>query len=415
MISKINQIAILLNWPREYDMYAKLIESLPEENYHILINDIKGFDKERLGNSRDIEKLINNKGIRKYSFLKEILGKKKFKIVLSTGEACSHRFSLYSFLRWCYAQTIGRFFDFTNLSIFLKNLLGRPFNAEGKFAVPFTSWFPERIIGEISIKYPQGMDLNYIYPDKIWKKYFDIFFTHGLADTKMISEKFSNKKVFIIGYPRYDDFLSRRVNSIELKDFYNSNLFNPDKDTILWLPSHIKEKNYYGQNILEWLKNLKETTENYNIILRPHPKTLKTFNKLEDIIKKQKLIVDFEADRKIGELINFSKLIICDYGGPIFSSIYLEKKIILFNYFKNSKFVKDKIESYSFDTEVRKFLTNCDLDIDTKSLNKIFDKEIKTDNFKKIKEIKKFYFGDDTKKNNITDTTKYLLNNLQEK
>ena len=79
MISKINQIAILLNWPREYDMYAKLIESLPEENYHILINDIKGFDKERLGNSRDIEKLINNKGIRKYSFLKEILGKKNSK------------------------------------------------------------------------------------------------------------------------------------------------------------------------------------------------------------------------------------------------------------------------------------------------------------------------------------------------
>ena len=108
-------------------------------------------------------------------------------------------------------------------------------------------------------------------------------------------------------------------------------------------------------------------------------------------------------------------MIICDYGGPIFSSIYLEKKIILFNYFKNSKFVKDLIESFSFDTEVRRFLTNCDLDIDIKSLNKIFDKEIKADNFKKIKEIKKFYFGDEKKKNDITDTTKYLLKKLQEK
>ena len=89
-------------------MYAKLIESLPEENYHILINDIKGFDKERLGNSRDIEKLINDRGIRKYSFLKEILGK-KFKIVLSTGEACSHRLSIYSFLDGAMLKPLGDF------------------------------------------------------------------------------------------------------------------------------------------------------------------------------------------------------------------------------------------------------------------------------------------------------------------
>ena len=67
---------------------------------------------------------------------------------------------------------------------------------------------------------------------------------------------------------------------------------------------------YKGKKLL-WTKyfrmaqKFKETTENYNIILRPHPKTLKTFNKLEDIIKKQKLIVDFEADRKLENLLIF--------------------------------------------------------------------------------------------------------------
>ena len=43
------------------------------------------------------------------------------------------------------------------------------------------------------------MDLNYIYPDKIWKKYFDIFFTHGLADTKMIVKSFPKKKYLLLG------------------------------------------------------------------------------------------------------------------------------------------------------------------------------------------------------------------------
>mgnify|MGYP003691455451 CR=1 FL=1 len=52
-------------------MYEKLIKNLPYENFQILINDVKGFDRERLGNAKDIEELLINKGIKKYSFLKK--------------------------------------------------------------------------------------------------------------------------------------------------------------------------------------------------------------------------------------------------------------------------------------------------------------------------------------------------------
>ena len=406
-------MAIIINWPREYDMYEKLIQYLPHENFQILINDIKGFDKERLGNAKDIEKMLINKGIQNYSFLKKSIGRNKFKIVLSTGEVCTHRLTIYSFFKWVYAQTFGRFLDFTKLSLVLKKYLKRPFNAEGKFSIPFARWYPEKIISEISIKYPQGMDLNYIYPDKKWQKYFDIFLTHGLADTKMITEKFPTKKVFIIGYPRYTDYVSQKVDQIDLSEFNNNDLYDKNKETIFWLPSHIKEKSSYGQNILKWLKSLEMSMNNYNIIIRPHPKTIKIFPELKNILKEQKLMIDLKHDRKIGKIINFSKLVICDYGGPIFSSIYLEKNILLLNYLNNTKFIKDKKDSFSFDIEAREFLTNCDVNIDSESLNKIIKKEIATDKLTKIKEIKNYYFGPENKINNINDTSKFLLKMLE--
>jgi len=409
----LKKIAIIINWPREYDMYEKLIKNLPYENFQILINDVKGFDRERLGNAKDIEELLINKGIKKYSFLKKNIGHQKFKIVLSTGEVCTHRLTVYSFLKWIYAQTFGRFLDFTNLSLILKKYFKRPFNADGKFSIPFSRWYPEKIISEISIKYPQGMDLNYIYPDKKWQKYFDIFLTHGSADTKMITKKFPTKKVFIIGYPRYADYVSERVDQIDLSEFNNNDLFDKNKETILWLPSHIKEESSYGQNILKWLKSLQISIDRYNVIIRPHPKTIKIFPELKKVLTDQKLIIDLKQDRKIGKLINFSKLILCDYGGPIFSSIYLEKNILLLNYLNNTKFVKDKINSFSFDIEARKFLTSCDMNIDSENLYKIIKKEITSDKLEKIKEIKNFYFGPKNKINNINDTSDFLIKMLK--
>ncbi len=407
-----NKIGILINWPREFDMYDKLIEEMPSAYFEIIVNDIKGFDKERIGNSHDIEKILKLKRIKNYVFFSEIIKKKKFKILLSTGEACTHRLTVYSVLKWTYAQIIGRFLDFTKLSSILKKLVGRPFNAEGKFSVPFIRWFPERKISEISIKYPQGMDLNYIYPVEIWKKHFDIFFTHGSADSKMISKKFPSKKIFNIGYPRYINFLNSRTNQIKPKELINEELLDEKKETILWLPSHIKEKNFYGQNILSWIPKFDEVKKKYNLIIRPHPKTLKTIGHIEKSLKEEKLIIDLKFDRKIGELINYSNLILCDYGGPIYSSIYLEKNVLLLNYLEDAKFVKDKIESFSFDIEVRKFLTYCDLNIDNKELINLIDEEIQLKKTTKVKKIKNFYFGDDKKMNSITETYKYLLNQL---
>ena len=407
-----NKIGILINWPREVDMYNQLIKIIPKNKIQIIVNDIKGFDKERSGNAQSIKKVLIDNNLHDFINFGDVIGKKKFKVLLSTGESCTHKLSAYSVFKWIYGQLIGRFFNYIKLSILIAKLFKRPFSADGKFSTPFERWFPERIISKISIKYPQGMDLNYIYPDKRWKKHFDIFFTHSFLDSKLIKNKFPEKEIYTIGYPRYYGLIDRKKKLSVPKKFINEVNFNKKKKTILWLPTHLKYKDICGENIYNWVPKLKNLLNRYNIIIRPHPKTTKILSKLNSFLKKENLIIDIKPDRKIGELISYSDLIICDYGGPIFSSLYLEKKIILLNYLNNSRFIKEKIESYSFDIEIRKYLVNCHFDINAKKLENIIKRKMNITNNKKISKIKKHYFGDKTFSNSIEKTSNYLINKL---
>ena len=40
-----NKIAILINWPREIDMYYRLIKAIPTKKIEIIVNDIKSIEK----------------------------------------------------------------------------------------------------------------------------------------------------------------------------------------------------------------------------------------------------------------------------------------------------------------------------------------------------------------------------------
>ncbi len=53
---QINKICILINWTREIDIYDELLQNLPEDKVDIIINDLNTIEKERLGNSLEIEK-----------------------------------------------------------------------------------------------------------------------------------------------------------------------------------------------------------------------------------------------------------------------------------------------------------------------------------------------------------------------
>ena len=65
---QINKICILINWTREIDIYDELLQNLPEDKVDIIINDLNTFEKERLGNSLEIEKNLVLKKKKIYLF-----------------------------------------------------------------------------------------------------------------------------------------------------------------------------------------------------------------------------------------------------------------------------------------------------------------------------------------------------------
>ena len=194
----IKKIAVIINWPRELDMYEEIIKILPKNKLEILVNDSRNKEKERKNASLIISKNLKVKK-RKFKFLSQIYGLKKYKILISTGEISSNKVTFGSVLKHLYAITIGSFLNFSKLSYLSNKLFGRPFNADSYKSSFGYIWYPERVIGEKIIKFPDGIDLKLKhYPYKELEKNFDIFFTISDFEKKLIQKKFKKKQCLVI-------------------------------------------------------------------------------------------------------------------------------------------------------------------------------------------------------------------------
>ena len=117
------KICFLLNSSREIDMYTSVYEKFSKEEITFLIND---YDNKNLFEEDliKIENFLIDNGLT-YEFLSSIYGKKKFKLLVSTGDLPIKKFKLFSFLKYLYAKSFGLLIENFNLKIYLrKNLIG---------------------------------------------------------------------------------------------------------------------------------------------------------------------------------------------------------------------------------------------------------------------------------------------------
>ena len=403
-----NKISILINWSREIDMYENFIKIIPSDKVDIIINDIKSFEKERKNNSSDIEKTLTLQN-KKFRFFSEIFNKEKYKVLISTGQASSLKISFYSIFRFIYGQLIGRFLEFTNISKILIKIFNRPFTADGKKCQVGMIWYPERKIGKTVIKFPSGMDLKLKhYPNNDLEKNFDIFFTHSQLENDLIKKKFQKKICKVIGYPRYD-LLDQKQDI--LNELNNDFKLDIRKKIIFWTPTHIHYSKETHINFLPWVEKISELRKYYNIIVRPHPKSLKVLPELKEKLTQKGFFVDTKSDRKIGNIFKVSDLVLCDYGGTIFSAIYLEKPIVLLNMDYKSEFIKDLKNNISLDLEIRSDLANIDLKSRTEEIKLKILNSLDLNYKNKILDMKKKYFGN-YRKDLHAEIKSFLLNYL---
>ena len=86
-------------------------------------------------------------------------------------------------------------------------------------------------------------------------------------------------------------------------------------------------------------------------------------------------------------------MVLCDYGGTIFSAIYLEKPIVLLNMDYKSEFIKDLKNNISLDLEIRSDLANIDLKSRTEEIKLKILNSLDLNYKNKILDMKKKYFG----------------------
>ncbi len=114
---------------------------------------------------------------------------------------------------------------------------------------------------------------------------------------------------------------------------------DPQKETLLWICTVTEA----FSTILTYAEEMEELSEKYNIIVRPHPLEITRgsgrFNqKVFDIVNKPCFILSADSAQEMSELYLLSDIVVCDYGGSVFSALYSGKKMYLLN---NSKVVND--------------------------------------------------------------------------
>ena len=404
----INKIAILLNSPREIDMYSKMIELIPKDKIEILISDIKPSEVGRNKINQSLQEVLKKKKI-EFKIFSATYKKEKYKVILSSGELTSTRLTLDSFIKYFYAKTIGALIRYTNLYLIFEKLFQRPFTGAHRDNIG-SFWYPEKELAETSIKLPKDLDLKLkVYPPRAFDKAFDIFFTISNFESNLVKKKFEKKKCQIVGYPRYTNLVDKNESLQKIKEEFK---LKENTKIIYWTPTFIHYLKEQDQNILLWVKKISAFTSAFNIIIRPHPRTLASNIDLELKLKDLNFFVDTNPDRDIGNILNVSDLILGDYGGTIFGSLYLKKPLILLNISKKFEFINNLAISDSLDLELRKFLINFNEDISYETMNEKIQYSNSKEYQSEINSVRAKYF-DETNLDLNNSTKKFLLDFLK--
>jgi CDP-glycerol glycerophosphotransferase (TagB/SpsB family) len=331
------KIAFYINEEYIINHYHNVMMELDNDSFEIILdNKFKGEKYKDL-----IERLTSYSW--KVLFLNNVLYVRKYKVLVThlyLGGNTTDSGTVFSRLLVVYTKIINKLIKVVGLS---------------EFKEPHKQYF-QNILGLYNIRFMYGADAGvnsfYEYGNN-YNKLFDIFFCHGPRDAEITKSLF-DKPIFIMGYPRYDNYFERSGNSVDKNNLQRKYLVDNKKKTILLITT----VNNNFSTIETYCEKMDKLTEFYNVIVRPHPLEIDfqndRFNQnVLDIVTNSKFILCDDRYQDMTALYLISDYIFCDYGGSIFSALYMDKRIILLNH---KEVEKDLVVSTSTSMEVREYL-----------------------------------------------------------
>lgn len=252
----------------------------------------------------------------------------------------------------------------------------------------------QNILGFYNIKFMYGADSGvekYHEYKNDYNELFDMFFCHGPRDTNITLQLF-HKPVFQMGYPRYDSYFKNITNPSVRERLLKQYTCDPNKKTILWICT----VNIHFSTIETYTPAMEKLLNHFNIIVRPHPLEIdpqySRFNqKVLDIVSSGIFILNDNAYQDMTELYLISDFVVCDYGGSIFSAMYMDKRIILLNH---QNVYKDTVVSTSTSMEARDYLPSINEDETDKLSDYFYNEEFWIEADKKRDNARHLFFGD---------------------
>ncbi|UFS72434.1 CDP-glycerol glycerophosphotransferase family protein [Geomonas sp. RF6] len=175
-------------------------------------------------------------------------------------------------------------------------------------------------IGECNIRFMYGLgDAKWNYAD--WNALYDYILCFGPYQAERLD--FTGGVKLQMGYPRYDAYFQEKPEREPLQRKFGC---NPGKKTIVWLPTRGKLS-----SVPIYLSAMSALTDRFNIVLKPHPLDLEEGSGIAASLRGAGLthLIDYMVDNT--ELYQAADYILADYGGIIFSALYLDKNLLLLN------------------------------------------------------------------------------------
>ena len=118
----------------------------------------------------------------------------------------------------------------------------------------------------------------------------------------------------------------------------------------------------------KWIDKVKLITDEFNVIIRPHPDRLFVSKELLKKINKTNFFIDLDVTRNLAEIYKSVDFIFCEISGPFYSAIYNKSKILILDH-------QNKKESHSkMDEILKEFIKYYKIDmkkiVDNKNLIK---------------------------------------------
>ena len=128
-----------------------------------------------------------------------------------------------------------------------------------------------------------------------------------------------------MGYPRYDSYFNNPPRKEELRVALG---LDPNRKTIIWLPTAAKESCFFEP----YLDEVESLTEDFNVILRPHPLTREWAPRSLASLSRYSFKICDDVLQDMNVLYGVSDYVFCDYGGTAYSALYLDCQVLLLNH-----------------------------------------------------------------------------------